>query len=1261
MKKFTKFISLFIVTVMLLSGIVIMPSMAETPFISRVNGKDNNAIFGIEDLYYSDSRVLNVSKELSDGVMTLTASETATETGNNKNYARLHTIPFDAQVGTTVLEFDSTSYRALDKGLYIYFYYGKDWNQKTKIKDVATSASYVMAKSERHNTIVMTTTQKEDGSKVASFKVDSYDAVTDIPVIENGRIMIYIDKFFYSPATETSEAEASWAKIYNFHMYHSPETAFKAQKQQNGNIAFNLPVSAVNATVNGTEATVTKVNETETSINEYSIGTSNFEVGTHKVSVTATSIYGEETTLEYDIAVNPPFLSRITTADGVLINELEDFISTDSVIRRTTRETSGNSGVFTATTGATTYGNHTNYIRIYSPVIPITTGTTVMEFDAKSFRAADKAVYIYLFYGPDWNGKTAIKPGSVMTVSDPGHITVVMKTTENEDGTRTATFTVNSVVTAENVPVDETGRFFIYIDKFYYVPETETTPAEASTATISNFHMYQTPSVTFAGENLENGNVAFNMPVEEITATIDGDEVSVTKVPETETAINEYKVDTEYLGSGRHTVSVSAKSVDGTTATVNYETDGVYPEFEAEITKASGGADSIVSMTFDDGLYDTALLLNEKFEKYGLKGSTMLISDRIADEETIAKWQEIYDKGYLAPESHSATHKLLPTDEIAEKEATGEDGTVDETKKQQLLSHNTEENYQKELVQSKSDIESRFNTSVVGFAAAYNVLSEGAYDVAMNTYHGIRMGSRGIQSLDPETGNEKGQWHNLYMRSFSDAKNDSKVLCDQIGAAVKAKGWYISLCHGVGDSGDITEENADVVFSHISELVKNGKVWCTTFGDAIKYVRERQASTLNASLNGDVITLDLTREMTTEDNLPLVSEVFNVPLTVKVLLPEGWLAVNATQNDETTFVTATRKAGVSYAYIDIVPNSGTVTLTEAEIKEQPLGEPYLTLKGMPTEVFFEGDYKVVVPVSQRADTEKFTVVAAQYQNKILVDVSADTYEVTKEDGDTELELDISVKKETDELVCMVWDGYGNMKPLLAVPKKFSPVTKDENAPYVILKFDDLGANTVGDFQSAYELCKKLDTVASFGVIGERFNEDTANSVYETIKGWHNDGFEIWHHGFDHSTAEYSTCTYDEQKEFFGKTLDLMEEKCGITITTFGSPYNNSTETTRSMIEEQYPQIKAIMLADYAGTDKIKVLDSRINLESKTGVIASYKTFQNRYAKRGTADYIILQGHPSAWSEESFLNLELNIKYLKEKGCKFITPSEYLNK
>ena len=41
-----------------------------------------------------------------------------------------------------------------------------------------------------------------------------------------------------------------------------------------------------------------------------------------------------------------------------------------------------------------------------------------------------------------------------------------------------------------------------------------------------------------------------------------------------------------------------------------------YKTYTAQITAAPNGADSIISMTFDDGLYDTAVFLNKMFKIY---------------------------------------------------------------------------------------------------------------------------------------------------------------------------------------------------------------------------------------------------------------------------------------------------------------------------------------------------------------------------------------------------------------------------------------------------------------------------------------------------------------------------------------------------------------------------------------------------------------------------------------------------------------------
>ena len=40
-------------------------------------------------------------------------------------------------------------------------------------------------------------------------------------------------------------------------------------------------------------------------------------------------------------------------------------------------------------------------------------------------------------------------------------------------------------------------------------------------------------------------------------------------------------------------------------------------------------------------------------------------------------------------------------------------------------------------------------------------------------------------------------------------------------------------------------------------------------------------------------------------------------------------------------------------------------------------------------------------------------------------------------------------------------------------------------------------------------------------------------------------------------------------------------------------------------------------------------------------------------------YLCLQGHANAWTPDAFENFKKIVRYLKAKGCKFMTASEYL--
>ena len=51
-----------------------------------------------------------------------------------------------------------------------------------------------------------------------------------------------------------------------------------------------------------------------------------------------------------------------------------------------------------------------------------------------------------------------------------------------------------------------------------------------------------------------------------------------------------------------------------------------------------------------------------------------------------------------------------------------------------------------------------------------------------------------------------------------------------------------------------------------------------------------------------------------------------------------------------------------------------------------------------------------------------------------------------------------------------------------------------------------------------------------------------------------------------------------------------------------------------------------------------------------------KTFAN---KRAALPYLALQGHPNQWDEGRFENFKKAVLFLRDQGCRFLLPSEFI--
>ena len=358
------------------------------------------------------------------------------------------------------------------------------------------------------------------------------------------------------------------------------------------------------------------------------------------------------------------------------------------------------------------------------------------------------------------------------------------------------------------------------------------------------------------------------------------------------------------------------------TPTYTYEA-----RYLAEILPAKDGAKAVLTISYDDGNYDSAVWVNQKNKTYGLKGSCMIIAGRDSFTGKVSQWKTLLADGTLDIQSHGWYHDHDHTD------------------------YGSHADHVKDVVTSKEALERYFpNNDVLVYATPYTKITDYSYAVSGNensqiiqdggtralihaNYYANRNGPSGLQSLDPTMGDGKGSWYNLYVQWLkTESSQTNKIRTGWIDNAVKQGGWLIILAHSVVDDPDnewnISKTNAEAFYKHAQTYVKTGELWSATFGEAVKYIRERQNTTVTERYEDGTVFVDMKINRTTEDGLTLTQKVFNYPLTVEVRVPSGWkLALSTNENGETMTSAVYTRNGVSYTRVNMVPGADGATVT----------------------------------------------------------------------------------------------------------------------------------------------------------------------------------------------------------------------------------------------------------------------------------------------------------------------------------------------
>lgn len=225
-------------------------------------------------------------------------------------------------------------------------------------------------------------------------------------------------------------------------------------------------------------------------------------------------------------------------------------------------------------------------------------------------------------------------------------------------------------------------------------------------------------------------------------------------------------------------------------------------------------------------------------------------------------------------------------------------------------------------------------------------------------------------------------------------------------------------------------------------------------------------------------------------------------------------------------------------------------------------------------------------------------------------------------------------------------------------------------PYVILKLDDLwfeqGLVHPG-WQQVVAYLNQQKIKGTIGLIADSL-EEADSSYIQWMKQREQEGYEIWNHGYCHckpmvdgeEQREFRGTDYAYQLESLLKAQRLAQEKLGITMHSFGAPYNSTDDFTAKALA-QIPDLKVwIYKESKTPTEKFTLPRiAEVNIEYPVH-IPDFEQFKNGYEQFKNEPILVIQGHPRSWVEDSsrFEEFKQIVTFLQSEGVLFTTPYQY---
>jgi len=233
---------------------------------------------------------------------------------------------------------------------------------------------------------------------------------------------------------------------------------------------------------------------------------------------------------------------------------------------------------------------------------------------------------------------------------------------------------------------------------------------------------------------------------------------------------------------------------------------------------------------------------------------------------------------------------------------------------------------------------------------------------------------------------------------------------------------------------------------------------------------------------------------------------------------------------------------------------------------------------------------------------------------------------------------------------------GFLLPLLAIAGLCA-----SEAQIVLFKLDDVHG-VYPHNQRVVDFALQEGIKINFGVFGSAL-EKNPTAFVEWITTLKKTGqFEFWNHaygGFGHGKENEGT-GYEAQLTAINRTQELSKTLLGEGFIGFG-PHAGAMDADTWRVLNDHPEIKLVWgYKPPAGvTGNAFVVERKLNMENPTTKMNKVKFLEAYEAKGKDLEYISLQGHPNAWDDDMFQQFKDVALFLKGRGCRFMTMTEFL--